>query len=1251
MLAPGQPVRPVGGGTGGPIPPRADASWMPTPSRAWFAGRPPRRAPWARLPLAVASIDFVKRPEVLQGNGGRPVGPAGRGRGAPVRDRRRTAAAALDWLARRARRVVLLTATPHAGDDGPSGRCAHRAASPGEAAHHDVPPDAGRASAARRRGACGSPGPALGAAEGRLHRRSAGIRRPRLGRTRAPAARPKRPAGDDRPCKRGRVGPGAAARVAQAPPRLARGPRPGRAGQLSLPLGDDPDRGDEEPAAVLAAPGLARRTARIGASCERWSSWRASRVRPSTPKTRALLPPARRVRASRRSSSPSIATRWSTWPRAWRRSTTSSPLHGGLDRRRARGGSRVHRGRRPALLLATDAAAHGLNLQARCRLVVNLDLPWNPVRLEQRIGRVDRIGQHRMVHAVHLVGARHLRGRGARPPGACASSRCAQVDRTWRISPLGPPRGAGRGRAVVDRRGPGAGAVPRRPSGQPRPRAAQDGHGGRSPRSELARRRRSDEAHGCGRAGVVSARDPAAARPTFLRCWPTARAPRRGASPFAPSGARLAPGIYALYRVAVVDAPRSRCIAEEASRCSSPDARAARWPDAGLAARGRRRTRLDAVAAAHARSRGLEVAAERQHASRRSAGARRAGGGRGARAAGRCSRGSSTAGRSRRRPKPPTAARPCRGNPARSRALDRRTGRVASPRAAGRGPRAWRRRPRWRGPRDPAMPDGISGSLVSEYFLDRRSCSGSSPASWATPGDAGRPRALPPVVARDRPRARPGHGARASTTRRPCRSRGSSDSSPPRQADAPTAAVLVAGLAAGTAARLASSRAARPPAGATTARSTWRRAVRWNARRRHRLVPLHERARAAPHRHPARAAPGRYLEFDLEASSRRPGVVRASSGRCCGPRPSTAPGDGLPPPLIDRVVLASARAHGRRLPVPARRRAATRSATVWTRLLPAAAARQPPARARPGRRCYEQALTIVYRVLFLLFAESRGLVPTVASRSTATATRWRPLRDLAERAARPAGLWETLQAMSRLAHAGCRAGTLRVTPFNGRLFAPVRHAARRVGPPGRRVGAGGCCSRSRRRPGARRRRAGAHRLPRPRRRAARAPSTRACSTTAPVAAPASAPRRARRGAAPDRRRAGSPARPGRGPRKATGTFYTPRSITDVPRPARARAARARTAPPERILALRVLDPVDGQRRLPRGRLPVPRRRLRGGARRRRRRPPERHRRRGPPRLPPPRRAALPLRRGPATRWPCSSRASRCGCARSRPTGR
>lgn len=99
-------------------------------------------------------------------------------------------------------------------------------------------------------------------------------------------------------------------------------------------------------------------------------------------------------------------------------------------------------------------------------------------------------------------------------------------------------------------------------------------------------------------------------------------------------------------------------------------------------------------------------------------------------------------------------------------------------------------------------------------------------------------------------------------------------------------------------------------------------------------------------------------------------------------------------------------------------------------------------RGRPSRDAaalqtiYEESLIVIYRILFLLFAEARGLVP-----------RWHPvyresytiesLRTPVERSARPRGIWESLQAIARLAHRGCRAGTLRVPPFNGRLFSPT----------------------------------------------------------------------------------------------------------------------------------------------------------------------------------------------------------------------
>jgi len=54
------------------------------------------------------------------------------------------------------------------------------------------------------------------------------------------------------------------------------------------------------------------------------------------------------------------------------------------------------------VLLATDAAGEGINLQ-RAHLMVNYDLPWNPNRLEQRFGRIHRIGQKEVCHLWNLV--------------------------------------------------------------------------------------------------------------------------------------------------------------------------------------------------------------------------------------------------------------------------------------------------------------------------------------------------------------------------------------------------------------------------------------------------------------------------------------------------------------------------------------------------------------------------------------------------------------------------------------------------------------------------------------------------------------------------------------------------------------------------------------------------------------------------------------------------------------------------------
>lgn len=143
-----------------------------------------------------------------------------------------------------------------------------------------------------------------------------------------------------------------------------------------------------------------------------------------------------------------------------------------------------------------------------------------------------------------------------------------------------------------------------------------------------------------------------------------------------------------------------------------------------------------------------------------------------------------------------------------------------------------------------------------------------------------------------------------------------------------------------------------------------------------------------------------------------------------------------PEPVLDCVIAASER---HRSDVREALQAGVEDALVrLIQAFRAALPRRGGTRADPqlNARTFDEALIVIYRMLFLLFAEARGLVP-----------RWHPvyrdgytleaLRPLVEREARPCGLWETLQAIARLAHAGCALGALKVPPFNGRLFSPV----------------------------------------------------------------------------------------------------------------------------------------------------------------------------------------------------------------------
>ena len=78
-------------------------------------------------------------------------------------------------------------------------------------------------------------------------------------------------------------------------------------------------------------------------------------------------------------------------------------IHGGVGREERRKAEEAFKHDKSVeILVATDAAGEGINLQ-RAHLMVNYDLPWNPNRLEQRFGRIHRIGQTEVCHLWNLV--------------------------------------------------------------------------------------------------------------------------------------------------------------------------------------------------------------------------------------------------------------------------------------------------------------------------------------------------------------------------------------------------------------------------------------------------------------------------------------------------------------------------------------------------------------------------------------------------------------------------------------------------------------------------------------------------------------------------------------------------------------------------------------------------------------------------------------------------------------------------------
>lgn len=201
---------------------------------------------------------------------------------------------------------------------------------------------------------------------------------------------------------------------------------------------------------------------------------------------------------------------------------------------------------------------------------------------------------------------------------------------------------------------------------------------------------------------------------------------------------------------------------------------------------------------------------------------------------------------------------------------------------------------------------------------------------------------------------------------------------------------------------------------------------------------------------------------------------------------------------------------------------------------------------------FEEALTVLYRILFLLFAESRGLMPQhhpVYRDAYAMTTL---CRQAAAAGVAP-GLWDGLAAVTRLSRSGCRTEDLVVSPFNGRLFAKASAPALEAG-----HGRGPASARARRRDEALQS-------------ALVALATRSASGGRQDICYADLGVE-QLGAVYERVLDLEPGRQHQ--RKQTGTFYTPRALTEfVVRQTLRPLVAGRTS--DQILELRVVDPAMG----------------------------------------------------------------------------
>jgi superfamily II DNA or RNA helicase len=364
-----------------------DAAWL----RAMVADLPGDVSPWSAPAIYVGSIDFLKRADVAESLRSHLwdllIVDEAHGSTAPTERY-----AALEGVASRSRRIVSITATPFSGDAARFSSLValgHLSASdPAPVMFRRSREDTGDCRPRRHRFVLVR----ITRAESRLQRLLEGYSRDVWRETGNDVTGARLAVTILR--KRALSSPAAAERSLRRRLALLQGtataPR-----QLSL-LEDEDAADDDLMDSALAAPGLAD-----AAREQRWlatMSEAAAQAAAGDSKRRRVARLLRRAREA--------AIVFTEYRDTLHHLATALPgalqLHGGMsttERSAVQQRFNEHGG----WLLATDAASEGLNLQHRCRLIVNYELPWNPARVEQRIGRVDRIGQRRPVHAITLV--------------------------------------------------------------------------------------------------------------------------------------------------------------------------------------------------------------------------------------------------------------------------------------------------------------------------------------------------------------------------------------------------------------------------------------------------------------------------------------------------------------------------------------------------------------------------------------------------------------------------------------------------------------------------------------------------------------------------------------------------------------------------------------------------------------------------------------------------------------------------------